>query len=504
MSSVEINKAQQELFNLQRERGLKDFFYFNKEILGYTPTEYTHGELHEYMAKPNRRKLILLPRYSYKTSLVTVGYSIWRICQDPNIRILIESETRGQGVDILRMIKSHLEGNELLRSLYGEFDADKDRRIWREDAIEVAQRTLVDRNPTIGVGSLQKVNVGAHYDIVIADDWVSDQNTMTSDQIQKTIDHWKAIHSVLSPRGKMIIVGTRWCYDDLYGYIIDNEELAKEYEPFVRSCYNEDGSLFFPEELTEDFLRIQRATQGEYLFSCLYKNDPVPVEHQDFKQEWIQYFNESDLEGKQLEYYFTIDPAISQRKSACDTVVLVCATDRMNNLYVIDYVRDRLKPNEIIEHTYRFAEEYPPVIVGVEMNAYQEALNYAFQDEANERNWWLPIKPIYSKHDKETRIRSIQPRFASGKVFIKHTMTDLVRDLMRFPRVANNKLDLLDCLSLQMYIVRRRSNPISLKRRDTRPTFDDIMGAMKQAEEMKYKMGNEGITFTEAFQSVRS
>ena len=489
---------------LEREYALKDFFYFCRHILKYTPYEITHTDCLEYVSSPRKRKMILLPRYGFKTTLITVSYSIWRLCQDPNIRIAIESERMGQGVDILRMIKRHLEGNEKLRAYYGEFDKGKEKGklIWREDAIEIAQRTIVDRNPSIAIGSMGTTRVGAHCDIWILDDIVSDNNTQTADQIQKVIDHWKAGHSILAPKGEILLVGTRWDYNDLYGTIIDDKKLNELYQPFIRSAYNPDGSLWFPEILSDEFLEMQSATQGPYLFSCLYRNDPLPTEEQEFQPDWIHYYDDIDIESKDLISFMAIDPAIAQKKKNCDSILVTGSTDRYNNLYIRDYFRGKLLPNEIINKTYGIYDIYKHESIALEVNAFQKSLRYGFNDKAEVEKMWLPIVEIHQQTDKFVRIRRMQPMFAAGKVFIRRHMLDLVRDLMRFPRVADNMLDLLDAIATLVETIRKRA---PLKRESSVPAgcIQDIMRRMSQAKKMRKYMGNEGITFEMALKSVR-
>lgn len=501
-------------YNLEKKRGLRDFFYFNTEILGYDATERTHLGVHKYMMDRQNedkgiRKMVLMPRYSYKTSLITVGYALWRLCRDYNLRVLIASEAYDpQTTDILRMIRAHLERNQKLRALYGEFDAEKDKRPWKIGSMEIAQRTLVDRNPSLGAGSVGRVDTGSHYDLVLLDDIVSKNNIDTSEQIQKVVDYWKAIHSVLSPKGELVLVGTRWHFDDLYGYIIDDEALHKRYNPYVEQAIEVkegetlDGALesrvpeklFFPEELSYDFLELQRETQGDYLFSCLYQNDPLPTSEQDFKPDWIQTYKDEDLEGRKLSYTYTIEPAISQKRSACDTVILVCASDTDGNLYVIDYFRGKLVPNEIINKTYAYAEMYPPKTIGLETNAFQQSLKYGFGDEAQKRNWYLPIKELNVNQEKDSRIRAIQPRFAARKVFIRRRMTDLRRDLLRFPKISKNKKDLLDALASQVYLIR----PVTENKKKVQAhprSFEGLMKDMRREKRRQSKIGAGKHTF---------
>src|SRR4030067_724676 len=75
----------------QRQYVLQDFWEFNREVIGWKDlNEPLHRPLCNFV-QDNRafKRLILLPRGHLQSSVVTIGYSLWRIAQKPKIRILI-------------------------------------------------------------------------------------------------------------------------------------------------------------------------------------------------------------------------------------------------------------------------------------------------------------------------------------------------------------------------------------------------------------------------------
>ena len=110
-----------------------DFFYFCREILGYKKDdtyEYkdltpTHGELARFLESQERKsKIILMPRYSFKSGMVTVGWTLWRLVLNPNLRILIYSDQATKAQGFLRGVKNHIEGrspNSKFREFYPEW-----------------------------------------------------------------------------------------------------------------------------------------------------------------------------------------------------------------------------------------------------------------------------------------------------------------------------------------------------------------------------------------------
>jgi len=113
-----------------------DLFFLAKEILGYDKmTEATHQELCDYTTSilPNspptnaiqekhpefdpRKNLLLLlmPRGTFKSSVVTISFTLQMVLNEPNIRILIDSETFSKSKAFLREIIEHLINNERKR-----------------------------------------------------------------------------------------------------------------------------------------------------------------------------------------------------------------------------------------------------------------------------------------------------------------------------------------------------------------------------------------------------
>lgn len=218
-----ITKAQ------TKELAKSDLAFFCENILwkeeiekgDYYLTDY-HREWSEELQKfmfddEEQLFLIAAPRGSIKTGFVTVAFTIQQIIRNPNIRILITNETEPHAKKFLKEIKNHLEDNKILKGLYGEF---KSKKKWSGSAIEIQQRTIKSKEPTIEIGSLETSSVSAHYDLIIHDDLHSRQNVMNTEQIDKVEQYYKDSYSLLEPDGKMILVFTRWHYDDIYGRIL--------------------------------------------------------------------------------------------------------------------------------------------------------------------------------------------------------------------------------------------------------------------------------------------
>ena len=148
-----------------RDHADKDYYYFCKYILNNDlMQEQPHEEMCNFVStwEENRKKLILVPRGGFKSTVITVGYTIWRILQDRNIRILISSENHSNSCKYLGEIKQQFETNTNLHELYG-YLKNQDRTGWRKDEIVVNGRTRTGgKEPTVSVASVGQTRVGMH------------------------------------------------------------------------------------------------------------------------------------------------------------------------------------------------------------------------------------------------------------------------------------------------------------------------------------------------------
>lgn len=198
-----------------------DLFFLAKDILGYKDlSRRTHGSVCELLQGNSiRRKLLVCPRGTFKSSLGVVAFSILRSLQQSNIRILIDSELFTNSANFIREIRGHLE-SPLLTELYGSFKTDSD---WTNSTLTIAQRTRNLKESTFTASGIGAEKTGQHYDIIIADDLNSPKNSQTEEGRKKVIDHYRYLNAILEPGGEMVIIGTRYAADDIYGFIIDNE-----------------------------------------------------------------------------------------------------------------------------------------------------------------------------------------------------------------------------------------------------------------------------------------
>lgn len=318
MSETSSIRAAEAALALMRKRAWDDFYYFAKYVVGFSlMEERPHRELCDLLVagvtssttlgikcaplnltrqRDTLRKLILWPRGSFKSSVSTQAFPIWLLWHNPNLRILIDSETMHNAKTYLAGIRSVLQNNKMVRAVCtnerGEYmlePAYKTANGFTDDSVILATRTNANlKEPTIFCSGVDNARTGMHVDVILMDDLVSERNVTTSAQIEKTYDHYRMSRSLLDPGGLQIIIGTRYHMSDMYGQLMalhaeDDPDDLNSMSITVKPAISQDGVLLFPNRLTEKFLEEQRKAQGSYIFSCNPKGAPVLMADWSYK-----------------------------------------------------------------------------------------------------------------------------------------------------------------------------------------------------------------------------
>lgn len=219
---------------------LGDFYAFAKYLIGYQDMRiHAHDEIVRALESAATRKLVIVPRGTFKSSLCSVAYPIWRLLKDPNLTILIDSELYTNSKNFLREIKGHFV-SERLTSIFGQLAGNK----WDESEIILRTRTKNIKEASITIGGVGTTKVGQHYQLIIGDDYNSPENSNSPEKCQKVIDHVRYNLNILNPGGEYLFIGTRYAERDILGFLL--KEILDEH-------YLAEGKLQRgkPEALTE-------------------------------------------------------------------------------------------------------------------------------------------------------------------------------------------------------------------------------------------------------------
>ncbi len=431
-----------------------ELFSFAREVLGYTRLEEDpHLQWCVELDQRHPRSLWLEPRYTYKSTVFTKSYPIWRLLENPNLRILIVNATAENAEAFLSEIVGHFLRNERLLQLwdmvYHTYPLDP--RSAKTKSIILTTRTRNFSEPSIGtVGALGNL-VSSHYDLIIVDD-LCNEDDRESPAIRNKKKRWfKDLVSVLSPDGELVIVGTHWHFDDVYSYIKNelNPQLSDNAKYFIRSesCYlDDDTTPRFPRILSAEKLRNLKIEKDIIQFSCQYLNRPIPTEHQIFKLESMHKISKTEINLQQAEAYGFCDPALGVSDYSAIVTLL-----KYNNHWIVFHADlSHASQSKTIDKIIELHSFFNYKSFGIEANSLGKAKSDAdycnfelvLRERQAKENVVVPYKLIWHTSPKLARIRSIESYYTNGQLCFLDTWNqdypELIEQLIHFPLAAHD------------------------------------------------------------------
>jgi hypothetical protein len=485
----EIARMPQDIRADLAERGRNDLYFFNKGILGYRDmTVNCHKPLCLfYDINDAKYKLVLHPRGTFKTSAVTIGRNTQKAVRDPNERICIINEVADNAQGFLGTIRQHFENNKVLRALYSEvIPKDYRKTTWNNQAIRL-NREWVGPEDTIEAMGILSTLTSHHYTHLAFDDIISEDAVKSPQVMNDTIERAKKFRSLMvSPKlSTLDITGTRWALHDVYSHFI--KSLGKQLAKYIRGAVH-DGKLLFPELLDAETLASLRDEYDEYMFSCLYMNNPRDVANQDFNvgdlRMWrwtndgdgvVLYSNLKDEYGypimlrewrlDQLDITTTVDLAVAEKITSDRNAIVTVGVSPLGEAIVLNVWAERCTPLAVIEHIFWVHNRFAVRAIGIEGVVYQKAFKYFLQAECERRRKYMNIKELKAvpskkgtgSNSKEMRIRGLQPVAATGRLYINPLDHELRNELSDFPLGKHD--DIIDALAHQLTLWRGMLSP---------------------------------------------
>jgi hypothetical protein len=197
----------------------------------YTPVE---GEF--FQQGDQTRFIINVPPFHAKSMTLTVEYVTYRICMNPNIRVIIVSKKQEQAKKFLYAIKQRLTSNtwSALQQTYGPDGGFRPERgdgaTWGNAMFYVAGVDSGEKDPTVEAIGIGGQIYGSRADLIILDDCVTLSN---SNEYEKQIQWLESEVENRVRDGKILIVGTRLSTTDLYSELANGERYLSGSSPWT-------------------------------------------------------------------------------------------------------------------------------------------------------------------------------------------------------------------------------------------------------------------------------
>jgi len=417
-----------------------------------------HKDIYKVYEDENIKRIgIGAPRGHAKTTITDLNFLSWVIVHKKAKFVLLISDTYSQSVLFLEALKAEFEANERLRGLYGDMTSKN----WSEGEI------VVNGIMVKAVGASMKVR-GLKYresrpDLIIVDDLENDELVESKERRDK-LERWfnGALVPSMDKNGRLVMIGTILHYDSLLCKVLNPETYTEFYKKTYKAIY--ENRVLWKEHLSRTELETIKAdyiAKGQgYLFYQEYQNDPISDENRKFKIEKFKYFTEKEIDKKELSTFVTYDRAYSLAKTADFTGKTVISVDTENNWYVRQAIRLKATEADLIADMFDTKKHFSPQVIGVEQKAYEYTIKVALEDEMRKRGIFFSIEELKDGGTAKTkRIEGLVPRFESGSIYFKRDQTDLIDEMITFPKGIHD--DLVDALAHQLGIADKPQGDIS-------------------------------------------
>lgn len=428
----------------------------------------------------NQASMDLAPRGHGKSTIGDVDFCITKVLRNPDIRIMIGSKTQTQASAFLKEIRTHFEQNINLIRIFGDWKKSRDN-VWNDKEFTVNRRTVIKKEATVSALGASGAVVSKHFDIIIGDDLVGFENARTEAQ-RKVLKEWfySSLYPTLEPDGEIHILGTRYSPMDLYEDLIKSKNYKLNVQQAITVKDGQEYSLW-ESKFSLEKLRSIREEVGLIIFNMQYQNNTELAKGKIFKYKYFKHFEEYDidydlnrvrvkvLDSQGVPYWIPVriymgaDLAISEDETSNNDyfVLTVIGVDKNKNVYVLDYLKERLTFNAQLNAILDYGKNKFPMVerIGVETVQYQKSLAQEIR-----RLSLLPVVNIQTSKDKVTRAMRRSALFENGKVWFRIGMDDLEECLLLFPEVDHD--DLFDGLDFALTVADQGNSVRVLNRED--------------------------------------
>ncbi len=390
----------------------KNFRFFINKVMGLQNAPF-QNELDDVLSDYFYKKIVVaFSRDHGKSTHLSVGYPLWEIAKNHDLRILLVSSSAQISISFMTQIIANIESNPIYQKWATSIDptgkgvvpqirgTSKGKQKWSGNSVIIDREDLNLKDPTInGVGLFGSI-LSKRADIIIIDDLVNQVNSMTEAQREKVIDwFYTTVLPVLVPGGRCIYLGNTWHQDDLVSRMMKDPQfeyrkkraaIIKEsdhpelWERWRDILLDETYEAKMRVNMAEDFYQANKAAMDEgvevlwkerysykdlylkrvanpYAFERMYQCDPSNRPNQKIRDEWIEEafrkgakykLQSAPHEGITVSISCSgLDLAISEEASADDTVLLT--------LDKVQYGVDEIKGGDFIIRNIRRGKMSP-------------------------------------------------------------------------------------------------------------------------------------------------
>jgi len=470
-----------EEFHIYRARAKRDLFFLNTAICGNLDLQpLLHGDWCEYWENVRydyQFALGLLPRGHFKTTTKTVVGNIqialpyteedrqhdeltrelpYPFNLGSNVRILIVHEVEDEAARFLFQIAANFMSNPLLMSLFPECIPERGKQVINKTALTLP-RDGIFGEPTFDAKGVSAKQQGNHYNEISLDDIFGKEARKSEAERAQRRDFIDGIFGFLNNLSKDRItgVGTRYKYDDVYGYMI--EKFGDAMAVYRRKVVEKDADnverIIFPERVTQTQLDIIKKSKEVYYSEWL--NDPEEI-GDGFDKEWWKEFEWLDSYRIAVLDGIPNHPTVVHIRDCYNCIhidpgertggFVISATDYWWRTFTLGAIPIDFSSTALVELIFSQVVKWNVSLVTIEYDAAQHLLGDWVRREMSMRNIYFDIHPYRTKKiAKSKRIETLGQLYSANQLFHNEKQIELKREFDRFGKTSD--IHILDALA---------------------------------------------------------
>ncbi len=236
--------------------------------------EIISNKLKELEEGKTKRLMVFLPPRSSKSVICSKLFPAWYIGRNPEHEILTVSHSDQLSSDFGRSVRDIVNTEEFQKIFSG---------VKLRSDVRAAGKWKTNHNGTYYAAGVRSQIAGRGAHVAILDDAMSEEDAISSAG-RRFIKEWypAGLRTRIMPGGSIVIINTRYHYDDLCGWLLKQQENMPEYETIpwevvkIPAWLDEDaaelldlpvGGSYFPQWKPDEVLRVDENEIKELLKS---------------------------------------------------------------------------------------------------------------------------------------------------------------------------------------------------------------------------------------------